>query len=450
MTISLAAFAERSAAIAPLDGVDECSLTGEAAVDWLARVGEVRQAIDVVIATVAHRVELLSAPDSPDGRFARRQGFAGPAGLVAEAADLGLADAGKLLGLGAVLAAGERADALQGSDDTAGLPDRAASTPFQPTPLERFAYLARAVRNGSLGLEKATIIRRTLEDFTIDTAQIEVSLVDRARKRAIGAVRRMCQQELARSDQRALVEREERNRAARYVKFYDEADGTVTLRGKLDAITAAPLRTVIDAQVRAQMNTERELKAGERREPGQIAADVMAGMARHYLGCEDEAKGVKTTMVVRVDLADLEAGVGAATCDSFGPPISIETLRAMAVDAQVIPAVMGGSSFPLDLGHAKRLYTRAQRLAIAERDGGCARCGAPVARCDVHHIKWWSAGGRTDLANGVLLCVGCHHRLHDYHWDIEIDPDDTVWFIPPASVDPHRRRQPAGSARLPA
>src|SRR6188474_886018 len=227
MTISLAALDERRAAIAALDGVDEHSLTGEAAMAWLASAGEVRQATDVIMATLAHRLEVVSAPDAPGGRFARRQGFAGPAGLIAETADLGLADAGKLLGLGAVLAAGDRADAGVGSraDVTDGL--------RSPEPPERFAYLARAVREWSLGLEKANIIRRTLEDFTVDTTEIEITLVDRARKRAIGAVRRMCQQELARSDQSALAEREQRNRDARYVAFYDEADGTVTLRGKL-------------------------------------------------------------------------------------------------------------------------------------------------------------------------------------------------------------------------
>ena len=45
--------------------------------------------------------------------------------------------------------------------------------------------------------------------------------------------------------------------------------------------------------------------------------------------------------------------------------------------AQVISCVLGGDSQILDWGRTKRLYTPTQRLALVERDGGCAMCGAP-------------------------------------------------------------------------
>jgi hypothetical protein len=113
----------------------------------------------------------------------------------------------------------------------------------------------------------------------------------------------------------------------------------------------------------------------------------------------------------------------------------------------VMPAVMGGASLPLDLGRATRCFTPAQRLAIAARDKGCARCGEAVSRCDVHHIQFWSRQGKSDINNGVLLCVPCHHRLHDYGWEIRI-VDGRVWFIPPASTDPARRWLPAYATPL--
>ena len=72
---------------------------------------------------------------------------------------------------------------------------------------------------------------------------------------------------------------------------------------------------------------------------------------------------------------------------------------------------------------SKRLFTNAQSLAIAHRDRGCVKCGAPVARCEVHHINFWSNGGRSDIDNGVLLCSGCHHRLHEQRWTLERDGD---------------------------
>ena len=452
--------------MAPLEGVDEYCLSPEDAKNWLQRMGELRKATDVVLATLAHVVDVHSQRDLPAGHYARGQGFSGAAGLVAQAADVGIADAGKLVRLGDVLAAGDRADAAARGDGAggdlfgggfgdrgpdgagaggAGLPGAGAAPVAGPP--ERFAYLARAVREHALGMEKANVIRRTLEDFTIDTTEIEVSLVDRARGRTLDSVRKMCKMELARSDKAGLAEREARNRDARYLRFYDDNDGMVTVHGKLDPITAGPLRTLIDTRVRAEMVTERKLKDAVKRDPGQIAADVLAEIARHCLGCQDPAAGTKTTMVVRVALEDLEAGVGLATCDGVEGPVSIATLRAMAVDAQVIPAVMGKGPVPLDIGRANRLFTPMQRIAIAERDGGCAKCGAPVARCDVHHIVFWKYGGPTDINNALMLCVGCHHRLHDYGWEVEIDSDGVVWFIPPAEVDPLRRRQPSSPTR---
>jgi 5-methylcytosine-specific restriction protein A len=226
------------------------------------------------------------------------------------------------------------------------------------------------------------------------------------------------------------------------LRFFHEADGMVTMHGKFDAQTAAPVRAWIDAEVRRALNDQRGLVADEQRTPAQAAADALAAMARHLLGCEDPAAGPKTTLVVRVGKDALESGLGLAECDGLEAPVSVAALRTMAVDAEVVPAVMGGDSLPLDVGRARRLFTRAQRLALAERDGGCAKCGAPVARCDVHHIRWWLHGGRSDLDNGVLLCVGCHHRLHDFGWGIEVR-DGAVWFIPPATVDPDRTPQRA-------
>nr|WP_300267318.1 HNH endonuclease [Microbacterium sp.] len=69
-----------------------------------------------------------------------------------------------------------------------------------------------------------------------------------------------------------------------------------------------------------------------------------------------------------------------------------------------------------------------------------------------HHIRWWQRDhGATDLANGVLLCETCHHRIHDNGWEIEVEGTGVaarVWFIPPPFVDPTRRRRLGGRARF--
>ena len=75
-------------------------------------------------------------------------------------------------------------------------------------------------------------------------------------------------------------------------------------------------------------------------------------------------------------------------------------------------------------GRAARLFSRAQRLALGERDGGCASCGQNIAYVEAHHIAWWERDtGPTDLSNGVLLCSFCHHMIHRDGWKIRASPD---------------------------
>jgi hypothetical protein len=95
----------------------------------------------------------------------------------------------------------------------------------------------------------------------------------------------------------------------------------------------------------------------------------------------------------------------------------------------------------------KRLATPYQRAAVLERDGGCAWCHAPASFCDVHHITSWEFGGTTDLENLVAVCVSCHHQIHFGGWVIEVDKG-VVWFTPPASIDPERKKRKGGLADL--
>ena len=86
---------------------------------------------------------------------------------------------------------------------------------------------------------------------------------------------------------------------------------------------------------------------------------------------------------------------------------------------------------------------------MMERDDGCAfaGCTSPPAYADAHHIQWWSHGGTSDLANGIMLCGFHHHRIHDDGWEIRIR-DGIPYFIPPPWVDPDRRARRGGRIEL--
>ncbi|GAB3653693.1 HNH endonuclease signature motif containing protein [Nocardioides korecus] len=127
-------------------------------------------------------------------------------------------------------------------------------------------------------------------------------------------------------------------------------------------------------------------------------------------------------------LADLETA-GVATLDT-GHRISAGEARRLACAHRIVPAVLGGASAPLDLGRARRLHTRTQRLALALRDGGCTAtgCDRPPAWCQAHHDHPWSTGGRTDTATGRLLCGHHHRRIHDPAYTHHLTPDGRIEF----------------------
>jgi hypothetical protein len=65
------------------------------------------------------------------------------------------------------------------------------------------------------------------------------------------------------------------------------------------------------------------------------------------------------------------------------------------------------------------------------RDKGCRAetCDRPPAWCEAHHDQTpWAKGGKTNLADGVLLC-GFHHRLaHRTDYDHHRLPNGDIRF----------------------
>nr|MBA2767609.1 DUF222 domain-containing protein [Sporichthyaceae bacterium] len=146
-------------------------------------------------------------------------------------------------------------------------------------------------------------------------------------------------------------------------------------------------------------------------------------------------------IAITTTLAELRAGLAGAGRLDTGATVSAATLRQLACDALIVPAVLGGPSQVLDLGRTTRVWNLAQRRAVALRDRGCAApgCDQPPAACHVHHSWHWTDGGPTDLANAALLC-GFHHRMvHRQGWAITLAANGLPQLIPPASIDPDQR-----------
>jgi hypothetical protein len=140
--------------------------------------------------------------------------------------------------------------------------------------------------------------------------------------------------------------------------------------------------------------------------------------------------GTATAVMVMIDHDTLRSGVGLAET-STGQTITAAQARRLACTAKILPVVLGGASEILDLGRARRLFSPAQRKALAVRDRRCRAegCDIPAAWTEAHHASQpWQHGGHTNLTDGLLLCPFHHHRAHDPHYDHRHLPNGDIRY----------------------
>ena len=139
--------------------------------------------------------------------------------------------------------------------------------------------------------------------------------------------------------------------------------------------------------------------------------------------------GDTTTVLVTIGLDSLQAELGTGTIVG-GEALSVTAIRRLACNADIIPAVLGGKGEILDLGRSRRLFSAAQRKAMILRHQHCQGegCTIPARWCEVHHLKPWSQGGKTDIDDGAFACSWHHHLLHDPRFTHEILPNGDIRF----------------------
>jgi hypothetical protein len=176
------------------------------------------------------------------------------------------------------------------------------------------------------------------------------------------------------------------------------------------------------------------------RDAGARMWDALVTTAQHALDTDlpPQSHGAPTRLLVTTSLEALQTGIA----DSAVQELSVATIRRLACDAEIVPAVLGAHGEPLDVGRARRLVTPAIWAALVIRDGHCAfpGCDRPPLMCHAHHITHWTSGGGTNLQNLALLC-GHHHRvIHHSPWKVRLNEDDhQPEFKPPPKpgITPH-------------
>ncbi|WP_260981414.1 HNH endonuclease signature motif containing protein [Microbacterium paraoxydans] len=411
-------------------------------VDVADAIGLLQRRLDALHVDVAAGIARESRAELGADSLAKQRGYRTAAKLIAAVTGISTGEAQRLVKVG---------EATAPRSDLLGAPLPA-----------RYPLLREALASGALGAPAAGLLVALLDRCRVAAgaeriAEAERVLIGAAEGLELDAVRKLVLRAEAWLDPDGVAPRAEEQRARRGLRIF-ERDGMVHLHAQLDAETAAPVVTAIRGHVSAVFAARLDAPdAGapdaDRRTVAMIQADALALFCGHVLGCEgDRVPLAGATVIVRVSLDDLQAGAGSATIDGLDQVIDIGAARRMAASGGVIPCVLGGASEVLDWGREKRLFTRAQRLALAERDGGCAMCGLPPGMTKAHHLRWWQRDrGPTDLSNGILLCETCHHRIHDNGWEIVIEGagvSGRPWFLPPRWVDPERTPRLGGRARF--
>lgn len=319
--------------------------------------------------------------------------------------------------------------------------------------------LAAGMRDGLVTLDQAHVIRHALESLP---PSVDADTVSLAESHLVAHAETFGPKELGRLGRRILdvvaPEIAEQAEAARLAALEAHAtdqtrltmrrqgDGTTRISALVSDAAATRLATYLEAF--ANPRAQRDASDGQSTDPlTRLPYPKRLGEAFcQFLEAVDPSRlpvhgGDATTVVVTIPLASLREELATADLlgaglvpgdDLTGDRITAAQARRLACTAKILPAVLDGTSLPVDLGRAKRLFSPAQRKALLIRDRTCRGegCDTPGTWCDAHHLDPWQAGGATDLANAVLLCSHHHHRVHDAGYRTDRLPNGDLRFHP--------------------
>ncbi|NYI79621.1 HNH endonuclease signature motif containing protein [Nocardioides panzhihuensis] len=310
--------------------------------------------------------------------------------------------------------------------------------------VSRYDLVAAGLAEGVVSQEKARVITKALEAVEADPTASREDLAY-AEKLLVDYATRLTADDLKNIGKRILVEvdperfeaaeakalQREEEHAQRRTFFTSRAngDGTVDIHARVSYAVGMRLRTLLDslAQPRKLSAEDRGRKAPYDRLLGQAFARIVETYDVDQL---PRHGGHATTVFITMDVEDLRNDLGTAALGFDGDKITAAEARRMACNADLIPVVLGTGSDILDFGRTTRLAPPVQHRALRLRDKCCQAedCDAPAAWTEAHHLKPWSQGGLTNLANMVLLCSSDHRRIHDPNYDYERLPDGRIRF----------------------
>jgi hypothetical protein len=300
--------------------------------------------------------------------------------------------------------------------------------------------LSAALTRGELSYAKVRALTR------VATAETEERLLAVGKAGTAEHVERIVRG-WRRMDRKAEAQEAARRHAARALHVYQDEDGTVVLRGRLEPEVGALLVQALTAArdtlyqrhagvVNAIDANDAEVNGAEGDPPtmAQQQADALALLAETALhhGIDPGPPGERYQVVVHVDapvLADPDQP-GQSVLDD-GAHVPAGTSERLACDASRVVMQHARDGRVVEVAARTRTIPPALRRALHHRDRGCRfpGCGLPFGQG--HHVRHWAHGGPTKLSNLALLCRRHHRAVHEGGFKCERGPDGALRFRRP-------------------
>jgi len=403
-----------------------------------------RRRVDAALAAVVGEISRRSDRALGYAGLAARHGMRSVEQFVAQETGVSVRDASALVRVGSL-----------SSEDSVG------------------AIVTSAVESGSMSIAAADALMKGIGEPTarIDAVDFEhavVGLIATADGRSAEQLGEAARDARAELDAATVLAQERVLRDQRSLRLHVQPDGMTRLVAVLDPESAAIVRSTFDAITAPRRGGPRfvaaeEVERAERfaRDPRtteQLALDGFVELLR--LGAAVEPGRIlgeqRPAVRIHVTDADLRArgadpttgeatGLGVAAIEGQTALASLATAERHICAAGTVPIHFDSAGQVVNVGREHRLYTARQRIGLAARDGGCIwpGCDRPPSWCEAHHIDEWKAhGGRTDIADGVLLCRFHHLMVHDQGWRVTRGTGEEscrYTAVPPAAIDPGRK-----------
>ena len=403
---------------------------------------EVRRTADLRLAQLAGITAHRSRPELGYDGLAQRTGARTPEQFVQQVTGVSRREAGTLVRVGSLM---DAATATPGALPVAGWV-RALND----------AVAARRVSTGAADVIRAALTGvGAAEEILLDAT---TALIREAKALSEEKLATRARQVRDRLDEAGVADREEALREKRCLNLYPQPDGTLRISGILDPESAAHLVAAIDAVTSPRRGGPRFVDPASKdraqrlmddpRTTPQIALDALVDLVK--LGVASDSAHIvgahKPTVRLHVTARDLDRRAGTAQFERQTASVSIATAeRHLCADGFVPVLFDKDGEQVMNVGRDERLFTPRQRIGLAARDGGCRfpDCDRPPSWTEAHHINEWDRDhGRTDIADGVLLCRHHHMLVHNNGW--RFTRAGTEYFVvPPRSLDAEQTPIPA-------